>query len=75
LVISTPSLYAKERHEAGSLIISARTLDAVEPIKEPQADSTGNVENHLPDLDLKIILLSDFCHVALSPLTQTVSVS
>ena len=35
-------------------LCSARTLNAREPVEEPQADGERDVENHLPDLNLEI---------------------
>jgi hypothetical protein len=50
---------------------SAWTLDAGKPVKEPQADGNGHVENHLPDFDLEVVLVGGgFCHVARSPLLR-----
>jgi hypothetical protein len=43
-------------------------LNAGKPVKEPQADGTGDVENHLPDFDLEIILLNRFRHDVFSSL-------
>ena len=36
----------------------AGTLNAGEPVKEPQSHGAGDVENHLPDLDLEIAVRS-----------------
>jgi hypothetical protein len=38
----------------------ARALDASEPVEEPQPHGTGDIENHLPDLDLEFAIRS--CH-------------
>ena len=35
---------------------SARALDSGEPVEEPQTDGTGDVENHLSNLDLDLTI-------------------
>jgi hypothetical protein len=45
----------------------ARALDAIKPVEEPKTHGTGDIENHLPDLDLEFAIRSCRCHCFASP--------
>jgi hypothetical protein len=46
---------------------SAGALNTGEPVKEPQTHRTGDVEDHLPDLDLEFAIRSCRCHLLSLP--------
>ncbi|MGH7230801.1 MAG: hypothetical protein ACREJU_05500 [Nitrospiraceae bacterium] len=45
------------------MLALARTLDSGKPVKEPQTNRAGDIENHLADLDLHVIAMGYSFHL------------